>query len=372
LLIVFAGYLYSETIPSYSEPLGDEYLARARVLSVTDSEYVEGPLNSTSQIAVVEITEGEFAGRVLETVHYKSGNLAYDFDVYPGDNVVLNLVIEGEELVAANIAFLDRELTLKFLFWMFIAVILLIGAWKGLKTVLTLSLTGLGIVKILIPSILVGKDPVAVTIIVTSGVTFITFLLISGLNRKALAAIMGTVLGTLSAALIAHLAISATRLSQLAVEEGGMLLSLPQSGVINFQGLLLAGIIIGALGAVMDMTMSISSTMYEVKVLNPGLSGWQLMKSGMNVGRDVIGTMASTLILAYTGEALPLLVIIVGYQIPLIKVLNLDLFAIEIVRTLAGSIGLFLAVPLTAAIGGLLHSYPWTRDKKSQNIVPTE
>jgi len=133
-----------------------------------------------------------------------------------------------------------------------------------------------------------------------------------------------------------------------------MLLYIPQNIHLDVQGLLFAGIIIGALGAVMDVSMSVSSAVEEVKKANPTLDAADLFRSGLNVGRDVMGTMSNTLILAYTGSSVPLLLIFMAYQESLLKMINLDMIASEIVRALSGSLGMVMVAPLTAFIAGLL------------------
>lgn len=370
LLIVLAGQLYSATLtPEYSiEP--QENLVKGVILSIENVEDVgQESMVKSSQLAQVKILEGKYKGFTFESYHYQSGNPAYDFDVFAGDKVLLSLDIQDEQLEAVHIAQYERESMLYVLVILFFLTIIIVGAWRGVKSIISLGLTALAIIKILVPAILSGKDPVTSVIIVCSGVTIITLLLISGLNRKSFSAILGTIMGTLIASLIAGISITIGRLTGLASEEGVQLLYLPQSNGMDFQGILLAGIIIGALGAIMDVAMSVSSTIHEVKSVDPTLNWWQLTKSGLNVGRDIIGTMSNTLILAYTGGSLPLILLISGHQIPMIKIINLDIFAIEIIRALAGSIGLFLAVPFTALIGGLLYGLVGSSVKTSKNTT---
>lgn len=133
-----------------------------------------------------------------------------------------------------------------------------------------------------------------------------------------------------------------------------MLMFIPQQTGFDFRGLLFAGIIIGALGAVMDVSMSISSAMDEIKQVSPGLPRRALIQSGMNVGSDLMGTMSNTLILAYTSGSLPMLLLFFAYDTPLIKIVNLEFIATEIVRALAGSLGLIMAIPITAVAGGYI------------------
>lgn len=153
---------------------------------------------------------------------------------------------------------------------------------------------------------------------------------------------------------MAYITGSATQLTGFSDEEMQALLFIPQQISYDYRGILFSGMIIGALGAVMDVGMSIASAIEEIKLANPGLGTLALIRAGMNVGRDIMGTMANTLILAYTGGAIPLMLVFMAYQTPLIRIINLDLIATEVVRALTGSIGLIVAVPITSLAAGIL------------------
>lgn len=245
----------------------------------------------------------------------------------------------------------------RFTLWIlvvFLALLILIGKWKGLKTILTLGLTLFMIIKVLLPGMLKGYPPIPLTVGVSFVITFATIILINGINVKSVAAITGVFGGLLAAGLVMFIAGSQVRLTGLSSEEAVMLMYIPQGVNFDFRELLFAGIIMGALGAVMDVGMSIASAMTEIYRVNPEVNRRQLMVSGMNVGRDIMTTMSNTLILAYTGAALPLMLLFMAYETSIIKILNLDLIATEIVRALSGSIGLLLTIPLTVLVSGFL------------------
>jgi len=175
----------------------------------------------------------------------------------------------------------------------FVALILVIGRLKGLKTIITLMLTILLILKGLLPGLLAGYSPIILTIGIAFIITLITILTIGGFTRKSYAAIIGVLGGVFAAGLIAYVIGSQVKLTGLSSEEAVMLLYIPQGIQFDFRGLLFSGIIIGASGAVMDVGMSISSSMEEIKNANPSISKKALMMSGMNVGKDIMGTMAN-------------------------------------------------------------------------------
>lgn len=363
LLIFFAGYLYSNSLKydKYEDP---ELISRGVVLEVEElSSEKEGELKSESDVyggipwaVKLKITQGAFKDRVVETIHYRDENPAYDFQVKPNDEVVLSLETDDYVLKGVYISSLSRDRQLFYLLIVFLFSILLIGAKKGVKTILSLFMTGWAVLNILLPAILAGKNPITVTILVCAGITAITLLLVTGFTKKSLAAVTGTIAGILLGGLIAKYMISITRINSLSTEESRMLFYSLTEGKLDFTGLLFAGIVLGSLGAVMDVAMSIASSVNEIHETNPQLALGELVKSGLNIGRDVIGTMANTLILAYTGGALPLMLLLLVNDIAIIKYINLDMIASEIIRALSGSIGLFMAVPFTAFISGVLYS----------------
>lgn len=244
----------------------------------------------------------------------------------------------------------------------------LIGRIKGLKAVVSLTITGIVVMNFMLPLILKGHNPIWIAILSAIIITSVTFIIIAGVNIKSFSAIVGTVGGVVSAGVLAFIVGSLAKLTGLSSEEASMLMYIPQQINFDYRGLLFSGIIIGTLGAVMDIGMSIASAMYEMKTINPEIPPSKLIASGLNIGRDVMGTMSNTLILAYTGSSVPLLLLFMAYKTPLIEILNLDMIATEIVRALVGSIGLIVAIPITALSTGLILKYSHLLPKfKKQN-----
>ncbi len=177
-------------------------------------------------------------------------------------------------------------------------------------------------------------------------------LLIVGRNRKTISAILGTVIGLLISGLVVFVIGNASSLTGLSGDEAQMLAYIPQNISLDFKGILYAGIIIGALGAIMDVTVSVASSMYEIETVQPKITRKALIKSGLNIGRDIMGSMSNTLILAYTGGAIHLMLLFNAFNLSFTEIINMDLIASEIIRAIAGSTGLILAIPLTAVIAG--------------------
>ena len=345
---------------SILETSSHEVLAKGKVIEVISEEEIIDPLTqqpTTNQILKVQITSGEFKGRELAVINYQTDNPVYNINIEQGNGVVIALEIDETEnkIKEAYIADHLREDELYFLLIIFIVVILAVGWRKGAKVLCSLLLTLVLIWGVLLPGFLRGFSPILLTAGVATISTLLTILIVSGRSLKSITAIIGTLGGVAVAGVLAFTVGNAAYLTGFGSEEAAMLLYIPQAANLDIKGLLFAGIIIGALGASMDVSMSIASAVEEVKRVCPELGIWRLFQSGMNVGRDVMGTMANTLILAYTGSSLQLILIFMAYKESLLKVLNLDMIASEVVRSLSGSIGMIMVIPLTSIIAAVLY-----------------
>ncbi len=247
-----------------------------------------------------------------------------------------------------------RTRNLAYLLLGFMMVLVLVGGWKGITTIFTLFITAAGIAGFLLPALLAGRDAVSTSVLVCASVAATALVINGGLTVKTLAAAIGTTGGVVAAGILASVASRAVALTPMDIDDLQVLSHLPQGAEIDLRGVLFAGMIIGALGAVMDVGMSISSAMQEVKNADPRITGVQLFSAGMNVGRDIMSTMANTLILAYTGSAIPLLLLLTAHRTPLERIVGMETVTTELVRILAGSIGLILCIPVTAAAASLM------------------
>jgi len=223
---------------------------------------------------------------------------------------------EGGALASAFIMEIARDKYLVYLVIAFVLVLVIVGGLKGFKTVITLTITGIAVVKILLPLLLKGYSPILLSIGVCALISLITLLIVSGFNKKTWAAIAGTTGGVLVAGIVAWTIGSMANLTGLGNEEAQMLMFVPSEVQFDFRGLLFSGIILGALGAVMDVSMSVASAMSEIQEHNSGIRPTSMIKSGMNVGKDMMGTMSNTLILAYVGGSLHLMLLFLAYDVP--------------------------------------------------------
>ncbi|MCK8816830.1 YibE/F family protein [Natroniella sulfidigena] len=331
-----------------------EVYYRGRVVLVQDVE-TDDEFSTEEQInqrARVVITTGPHQDEVIDVDNtYQEGHYYYNLYLEEDMEVIL-VAMEEDSLEGIYLYDLARDKSLLYLAVIFIVCLLVIGKFKGLKTLITLFLAGVTIVYFMLPLMLAGHNPITVGVASAIIILIPTFLLVSGFNFKSLAAMAGTSVGVVVAGFLALWIGRLANLTGFSSQEAQMLMVMDQS--INIQGLLFAGIIIGSLGAVTDVSMSVASSMAEIKRNNPQIEQVELIKSGMNVGRDIMGTMANTLLLAYVGGVIPLLLLLMGTEMPWIRIINLDLIATEVVRGLTGSIGLVISIPVTALITGVL------------------
>ncbi|EKX97068.1 YibE/F family protein [Selenomonas sp. oral taxon 138] len=343
---------------------GDPPTYKAEVLSVTETEneikeFAPGSLQYEVQL---RIDSGSAEGTEATITHRTLNNPAFDIHPQEGDNIIVR-----DENDTYAIVDYDRLPAMLFLLLGFAALLILFGGMTGLKALLVLLFAVLLIAKGLIAFILFAPSHILLwTILIGAVITLATQLIVNGRNVKSAGAIIGTIGGILVAGLLAVLAIHFTYLTGVSEEQAGMLKALYLKDV-DFRELLFSGIVLGALGAVMDVAVSIASAQYEMKLLAPKTKFQTLVSSGLNVGRDVMGTMANTLVLAYIGGALPLILLISAQpDISLLHIMNLNMIATEVVRSLIGSIGLLCAIPITAYATAFLITIRPQRKKREQ------
>lgn len=327
---------------------------RGKVISVEDVESVH-PFATLDQEAQVLITSGPFKGETVPVDStYIEDDLYLNIYLEQGTEIILVTTVENGALTEAYLHDIVRDRGLYYLLAIFVLLLLVIGRMQGLKTIITLAFTGVVIVKVILPLLLAGYEPIPVATASAIAIIIFILLVVGGVNAKSFSAIVGTVCGVTVAGILALWVGELSHLTGFSSEEAQMLFFMEQP--INIRGLLFAGIIVGSLGAVTDVGMSVASAASAIKIADPRISPIQLTRAAMNVGRDIMGTMSNTLVLAYVGSALPLLLLLVGYEMEWLKIINLDLIATEFVRGIAGSIGLIVSIPVTAAVAAFMMS----------------
>lgn len=331
---------------------------------ISEEEETAGRENKAGYLQVrVKLLSGKWKGREIEAAAMEG--YLYGTDCKPGKKVIVYVSTADGEEVTASVYSAYREPAILVFIAVFLLVICLIGGKNGVKAVAGLGFTFLCIFYMLLPMIYRGWSPILSAVFVSAAATFVTMYLIGGFSKKTAASLAGTIFGVLTAAFSACLFGKAAGISGMNVADVEELVFVESLVPIRIGELLFAGILISSLGAVMDVAMSVSSAIYEIHDKNPQLTGMELFHSGMNVGKDMMGTMSNTLVLAFTGGSLSTLILTYAYEKPFHQVMNMYQIGIEIMQGIAGSLGVVLTVPVSAAVMAWL----LTEKKKSNSEV---
>ncbi|WP_319202377.1 YibE/F family protein [uncultured Ilyobacter sp.] len=308
----------------------------------------------------VLIEEGIDAGKVIEVDFPIYRETAFNIPLKEGADVVLYTEIADDGKNVYYISDIDKRNNMLLLGGLFIVLTFILSRFKGLKAVLALGITVLGIFKFFLPGVIYGYSPILLSVVMAFFASLVTIYLISGFNHKGRVAMIGSIGGVAFAGILSY--IFSIRMGITGYSDIDALNYAPLLAGIKVRELVSAGVILGSMGAVMDVAVSISSALDEIKQKNPHLHPMEIFKSGMNIGSDIIGTMVNTLILAYIGSSLftVMLLVMQRTEYPVIRILNFEFMAVEILRSLCGSIGILVAVPLTSYLSSF-------RDENRQN-----
>ncbi|MCS7061897.1 MAG: YibE/F family protein [Anaerolineae bacterium] len=332
-----------------------------RVVRVIETRQVEiGPGQvQPVQRLLVEVLSGAARGQQIEVEH-GSMSLTQEQALYrAGDLVLVMLAIRPDGSQMAMITGYLRTPQLAALVACFIAGTILVSGWKGVRALIGLAISFVVVMGFVLPQILAGRDPVVISVVGSFVLLSVTLYLTQGWTLKTHAALFGIFLSLIVSGVLISLAAGLTRLTGYGSEDAFMLQA--SGSPINLRGLLLASMMIGALGVLDDVVVGQASAVNELAAANPALSWRELYRRAMNVGHDHIAATVNTLVLAYVGAAMPLLLLFYVYPEPWTHTLNRDLIAEEIVRSLAGSLSLITAVPITTLIASLLRRPPAMR-----------
>lgn len=354
---LFLGVLLLFFVSSFSQafaqtPPPKEETIEAVVKKVVEEKEVEseGRKQLLQKLDLV-VTKGSIKGREVKIEN--NNILTPSTPKYKeGDKVMVSFVKNPQGKDSFYITDYIRRFPLFLLFALFLIIALFITRKQGAASFLGMGISFLAIFLYILPQISKGENPVVTVIIGSLFIVPATFFLSHGINKKTLMAVIGTFISLTLTGLLAMFFVDFARLTGFASEEANFL-QVEKQGLIPIKGLLLSGIIVGALGILDDITISQSAIVYELKKANEKLKFFELYKKAMNIGKDHISSLVNTLILVYAGAALPLLLLFVDSSKPLLEVINNEMIAEEIVRTLVASIGLILAVPITTFIAAL-------------------
>ena len=318
------------------------------------------------QRVLVRLTTGVRAGQELETTS-ASGYL-FGAGCTVGMRVVVMQSVAGDSTIT-SIYSQDREWVIYAFAAAYLVVLCLVGGKQGVKGALGLVFTFFCILFVYLPLVYRGLSPFWVSVFICVITTLVTMYLIGGPTRKTLVATGGTVAGVVIAGISATIFSMATGITGWNVSDIESLLTLASTSGVQVGGLLFSGLLISSLGAVMDVAMSIGSAIAEIHAQNPALSRRELFKAGMHVGRDMMGTDSNTLILAFAGGSISMLVLDYAYSLPYQQIINSNNIGIAIMQGLSGSFGIVLAVPVTVALAVAL--YTWKRPNRAET-APAE
>ncbi len=323
---------------------------RARVSQILDEGRIDlGGHEQNYQVARVVILEGEYEGIPMEIDYGKRQLRTDDYRLRVGDRVLVSISKTPDNLVNAYFVDFVRTTPLLWLAGLFAAAILAISRWKGLRALLSMAFSLVVIIGYIIPHILAGEDPLLVSIIGSAILLGVTLYLTYGWTLKSHAAVLGMILvllltGALSAVFVVFAMLNGTG------DENSMFLIQSLQTNINLRGLLLGGYIIGALGVLDDLVTTQASAVFELHHANPASPARELYRSAMRIGQDHVAATVNTLVLAYAGASLPMLLLFSLARGDYAYLVNFSIVAEEIVRTLVGSLGLIAAVPVTTVI----------------------
>ena len=347
---------------------------RGRVTQVDNSLIQQyGILKAGSQSLTVEILSGDFKGQRVDARNDLIGKMETDKMFAEGDVAMVILTVTDDQIVAAT-AYdhyrLHIEAGLLLLFGLFLVIF---AKSAGARAMLSFIFAMMALWKILLPGIMKGHDPVLLSLAVVTVITAVTLALVAGLNKTALVALLGSLLGILLTCGTALLILPLFRLHG-AIQPFSETLLYSGFEFLNLNRLFLSAIFIGASGAVLDVAIDVSTAMFEVADKRPDLSRKELMRSGFAVGRNMTSTMVTTLLMAYVSGYMALLMVFMAQGIPPINFINTNYVAAEILKTVVGSFGLVTVAPFTAVVGGLIYvKHPRTVMYESRvSIQPVE
>lgn len=329
---------------------------RAKVISVNNiGIHNSGIYKLGDQSAIIEIESGSRKGEQIKANNMLTGSLSVDKLFKEGDKawVLIGFDEDGNINFANMIDYyrVDKEVLL---IGVFAVVIIIFSGFTGVRTLLSFAFSLLSIWKILIPAMLKGYNPLTVALFVGNVLTIVTLLLVAGFSKKAYAAIISAVTCSLATCLLAIVFGNLFNIHG-AVMEGAE--SLLYAGFMNIDltSIFQAGIYLASSGAILDLAIDISSALEEIVNNNPSVTRVELMKSGLNIGKSVVGSQTTTLLLAYMGTYITIMMVYMAQGTPLMNILNSKTISAEILHTFVGCIGLVLVSPLTSLIGGFMY-----------------
>lgn len=322
------------------------------VTKITQDNIDENGVRAGNQQVVVRLTSGKYRGKEYPAT--STDGYLYGATCKVGTRVTVS-VSSYKDTVACSIYNYNREPLLVVFLLCFCALVIAVGGRKGVSALVGLFYTFICVLFFYLPLLYLGCDPILAAVLCCLIVTFFTLILLGGFSKKTLAAVIGTMAGCLFAGLVAKIFGSVMHLSSYNLGSIETLLFVQENSKLRLGNLLFSGILISSLGAVMDVAMSIASSMSEIDYHSPDLPLSELFRSGINVGRDMMGTDVNTLVLAFVGNSTSALICYYAYAMPHRQLLNSYFMGIQILQGLSGTFGVVFTVPLVSLTTALLY-----------------
>ena len=316
-----------------------------------DYENAEGRRVGTQELEI-RIQTGAHKNEVMSLTNYMSA--LFNVDLKKGDSIIVRIMTDEDGAYYASLFNYNRGRVLGVFVLLFFVLLAVLGGKKGLGALLGLLFTLGCIWLILIPCLIRGIPAVPVTVGIIAVTAAGGLIFLNGFSEKTLCSVLGCVIGVVAAGGIAAAVGAATPMNGFNMSEAENLLLYGADKGLKISGLLVCGVLISALGAVMDVALGIASAVWELHEQNPALTARQLFRSGLHIGQDAMGTMANTLILAFAGSSLNMLILVQTYEIPFLQLINTDYICIEVIQSIAGAMGILLTVPIVAFISARL------------------
>lgn len=305
------------------------------------------------QILLAEVKTGQYKGEIMQVYGYVGPLYGGQLKVGDGATLLISTYADGSHV--ATVYEYNRLPALAVIVALFLIATVAVGGKVGAKSLVALAMTLVCLFWILIPLLMKGAPTLLTVFLVCAYITVVTMVILGGVQRKTVCAALGTIAGTALALLFGLAAQGLARVDGLRLTDVEPLLQLRQTGTpLGLRGLLVGGIVISALGAVMDVAMSIASALTEVHTVAPNRNTRELFRSGMNIGRDMVGTMTNTLILAFLGSGFALIIYLYSLGLSPYQLISSSYLTIEVVSSISSSIGVILSVPLTALISSVI------------------
>ena len=359
--LLYTGYLWAGYDPAANPNLSmeEEYL-KARVTELVSADIIDYP-NGTSETSIVfncEVLSGAKKGETITASQSVSDQGAFRVKaVEKGDRIILvNSAFQGADSSRNEYFFAEyaRADAVFILLGVFAFLVILFGGKKGVSTLISLAFTCLAVIAVLVPAILAGKDIYIATAITCSYMVIMTLVIVNGYSAKTLSAILGCLGGIAVSALICFIMQKVIKLSGYLEEQDYFLVLMNPD--IDLKAIVYSSILIGAVGAVMDVAVDISSSLSEISRKIGYVPFSDMFASGIRIGRDIMGTMSNTLVLAYIGSSLCGVLLICSYKTSALNIFNAESIVVELLQAIVGSLGILFAIPVTAAVCSVIYN----------------